>query len=254
MNKKSITRNFSRNAESYDDHAAVQRKCAEKLIGFIGEERFSCILEIGCGTGIYTRLLRDRYKDAEITAIDISEKMIKIAREKSPDKNISFMIADGEQMTADEKLDLITSNASFQWFEDIERTFGLFARILADSGVLCFSMYGPETFSEFRKVLGVHFGRRHSLSSGRFPSREEMEVFLGRHFGKFSLVEERFTAEFLSLWDFLGDIKKSGTRGEGLGGDVFLGKYTIKELERTYIKEFGSITATHHVYFCRAQV
>jgi len=165
MDKNIVNGNFSRNAESYDDYAAVQRKCAEKLIGLIGEKPFSSILEIGCGTGIYTRLLHDRYGDAEITAVDISEKMVEIAREKLTGKNISFMIADGEQITPDGKLDLITSNASFQWFENIEETLELFTGALADGGMLCFSMYGPETFKEFREVLGVHFGRHRGLSS-----------------------------------------------------------------------------------------
>ena len=255
MDKKTVNNNFSRSAVSYDDHAAVQKRCAEKLIGLIGEGIYSRILEIGCGTGAYTQLLRARYGDAEITAVDISGEMVKVARKKLPDKNINFVVADGERITADGKLDMITSNASFQWFDDIEGTLELFMRILSGDGVLCFSMYGPETFKEFREVLGRHFGsRRSALSSGRFPSREEMESILEKYFSRFELVEERFTMEFLSLWDFLRDIKKSGTRGEGLGDGLFLGKYMIKELEKTYIEKFGGIAVTHHVYFCKARV
>ncbi|MFH1552078.1 MAG: malonyl-ACP O-methyltransferase BioC [Candidatus Omnitrophota bacterium] len=254
MDKKIIRNNFSRNADSYDDHAAVQKRCAEKLIELIRGKQFRRILEVGCGTGIYTKLLRDEYADAQITALDISGDMVEIAQKKFSQGDVAFMVADGEQIRRDEKLDLITSNASFQWFERFGTALELFARTLADDGVLCFSMYGPETFKEFEEVLGRHFGGRPWLSSSRFVSRETTEVILKKHFKNFDLVEEHFTVDFFSLWDFLKDIKHSGARGEGLGGGRFLGKYVIKELEKTYIEKFGGITATHHVYFCKAQI
>ncbi|RKY42765.1 MAG: malonyl-[acyl-carrier protein] O-methyltransferase BioC [Candidatus Makaraimicrobium thalassicum] len=253
MDKRIINGNFSKNAKSYDDHAAVQSRCAERLIELIRGERFSRILEIGCGTGIYTRLLRDKYGDAEMTALDISEDMIGVARKKFPAGDVSFRVADGEQMAMDGKADLITSNASFQWFEDLCGTLELFAEALADGGVLCFSMYGPETFKEFRDVLESHFGRHRRLSSSRFICREEMEIILAKYFKRFELAEERFTADFSSIWDFLRDVKHSGSRGEGLENDLFLGRDAIREMEKTYIEKFNRIVATHHVYFCKAR-
>ena len=65
--------------------------------------------------------------------------------------------------------------------------------------------------------------------------------------------EVHIKVEFESLLEFLKDIKYSGTRGRGLGEDIFLGKNTIKEMEKTYIKKFSKIIATHHVFFCRAE-
>ena len=80
--KSKIKRNFSRSALTYDDHASVQKACAGQLIKQL--EGTSCrkILEVGCGTGTYTRLLRKRYPDAEITAVDISEGMVGEAEKK----------------------------------------------------------------------------------------------------------------------------------------------------------------------------
>jgi malonyl-CoA O-methyltransferase len=254
MDKSIITGNFSKSAISYDDHAAVQRKCAKKLIDLIREEKFSRILEIGCGTGIYTRFLRKTYKDAHITAIDISEDMVNVARKKLEDENISYMVADGENIPQEGKFDLITSNASFQWFEDLAGAIEVFSKALADGGTLCFSMYGPETFREFKEVLSAHFGRRQWLSSSRFTSFQEMESLIEQYFCRSDMTEERLTSEFFSLWDFLRDIKHSGTRGEGLGSSTLLGKYAIREMERTYVEKFGSIVATHHVYFCKARI
>ena len=254
MDKSVIAGNFSKSAVSYDDHAAIQRKCAEKLISLMQGDKFSRILEIGCGTGIYTRLLRKAFTGAHITAIDISEDMLKVAREKLDGENISYVVADGENIPREGKFDLITSNASFQWFENLTGAVEMFSGALTGGGTLCFSMYGPETFREFKEVLSEHFGRRKWLSSSRFTSFEQMEALIERYFGNTDMTEECFPAEFFSLWDFLKDVKHSGTRGEGLGSSTFLGKYAIREMERTYIEKFGSIVATHHVYFCKAKI
>ena len=114
-------------------------------------------------------------------------------------------------------------------------------------------MYGPETFREFKEVLGLHLGPRQWLTSSRFAEKDRVEFILGKYFRNFELYEENYSVDFFSIWDFLQNIKKSGSRGDGLGG-VFLGKYTIKEMEKTYVEKFGSVRATHHVYFCRGQM
>ena len=254
MYKNIISGNFSKSASSYDDHAEVQKECAKKLLGLIRKKHFPRILEIGCGTGVYTHMLREKYDNAEITAVDISDEMIKIAREKIPRKGIDFIAADGEQVEVDGKFDLITSNASFQWFENLGTAFRLFRSSLAEGGTLCFSMYGPETFKELEEVFKHHFGSHQWLSSTKFTSREETEGRLKKHFNDFQVKEEHYTVDFISFWDFLRNIKHTGTRGEGIGRGIFLGKYMMRELERTYIDKFGGIKATHHVYFCKAKL
>ncbi len=91
IDKELIKRNFSRYAEYYDQYCSVQSLCARKLIE---KNKTDCIrsllskrasgplriLEIGCGTGNYTKLLIKRFPNAEIKALDISPAMIKIAK------------------------------------------------------------------------------------------------------------------------------------------------------------------------------
>ena len=52
------------------------------------------ILEIGCGTGVYTRKMYERHKN--IVAIDISEISIQVARQACPD--VGFIIGDIEHI------------------------------------------------------------------------------------------------------------------------------------------------------------
>ena len=255
MAKRTIKRNFSKSALTYDDHAAVQRKCADVLLGLVKGGNFQRILEVGCGTGTYTQLLSDECREAKITAVDISKEMIDVAKKKVMGKNISFVVDDGEYLPINgSKLDLITSNAVFQWFEDLRGTLKTFSEALDKKGMLCFSMYGPETFKEFEEVLGMHFGERRRLSSSRFASKKDLEKVLKGHFRKFELWEEFYNVDFVSLWDFMQAIKQSGARGYGLGDGIFLGKQIIKGLEKTYIEKYKGVIATHHVYFCKAKL
>lgn len=59
------------------------------------------ILEVGCGTGNYTKLLLEHGFD--VTGIDISEEMLKIARKKC--KGGKFQVADLKQMSLHKKFD-----------------------------------------------------------------------------------------------------------------------------------------------------
>ncbi|MCK4851740.1 MAG: methyltransferase domain-containing protein [Candidatus Omnitrophica bacterium] len=254
MDKDLITRNFSRNAPHYDRHSGIQAGCARRLMELIRGERFHRVLEIGCGTGIYTRLLREEYPDAEITAVDISEAMVNTAGEKLRGMGLRLMVADGEHLPLGRGFDLITSNASFQWFEDPDAGIRRFSRALSpERGVMCFSQYGPETFTEFENILSESLGKEQWLSSRGFITGDMLKDIMERYFDILDFREEHFEASFTSLLDFLRDMNRSGARGRGLNGKARLGKRLIEDLERTYLDRFGGIIATHHVYFCKAR-
>jgi len=52
-----IGRNFSKYAPTYDTHAQLQKLMAEKLASFLPNDTPEQILEIGCGTGLFTKYL-----------------------------------------------------------------------------------------------------------------------------------------------------------------------------------------------------
>ncbi|MBU0570637.1 MAG: methyltransferase domain-containing protein [Candidatus Omnitrophica bacterium] len=252
-NKKTVINNFSKNARYYDRHSKIQAECAGELAGMLPDGSFSNILEIGCGTGVFTRFLTEKYIHAKITAVDIAGNMLDLAGEKLAGGNVVFMEADGEKMPLDERFDLIASNASFQWFDDMNAAPARLANTLLTGGSICFSIYGPGTFREFQEVLTAYFGENRWLSSAKFVTREILERVLEEHFNVLEFREKVYRAKFPSLLDFLRDIKFSGTSGSGLGGGVYLGKDALKDLERIYREKFGGIIAAHQVFFCGAK-
>ena len=77
-----IGRNFSRYAHTYDNHAQLQKLMAEKLASFLPNDTSEQILEIGCGTGLFTKYLLAK-QAKKIFLNDISTGMIKHMRLKT---------------------------------------------------------------------------------------------------------------------------------------------------------------------------
>lgn len=103
-------------------------------------------IDLGCGPGNSTAVLAERYPDANISGIDSSEDMIRKAKETLP--GLSFGIADLETFTPDEPVDLLFSNAVFQWLPGKTRvqTITRLVENLAPGGVLAFQV--PNNLSE----------------------------------------------------------------------------------------------------------
>ena len=90
-----------------------------------GEPR--SIIDLGCGPGHLTDVLRARWPDATVHGVDSSPEMIEAARARSD--GASYEQADVATWTPPQEVDLIISNALFQWVPDRARV----VRRLTDS-------------------------------------------------------------------------------------------------------------------------
>ena len=153
--KQGIRRNFARRAASYDRHAEMQRLMAHGLVAAAGESlaRARRILEIGCGTGYLTGLLRQANREARLVALDLDAALVAAARRRlGPGAGVAWLVADGESPLRG-SYDLIIANATFQWFTRPGETLAAYYRSLAPGGVLAFSTLGPQTFQELAESL-----------------------------------------------------------------------------------------------------
>ncbi|MET0822525.1 MAG: methyltransferase domain-containing protein, partial [Aeromicrobium sp.] len=91
-----------------------------------GEPR--SIVDLGCGPGHLTAVLRDRWPEATVLGVDSSVEMIERARAEDADPLASYELADVSTWEPPAPVDLIVSNALFQWVPDrldvIERLAG----------------------------------------------------------------------------------------------------------------------------------
>lgn len=152
MNKNKIAVNFNRAAQTYDQHAILQQDLGNYLLEKIIEQKIrpAKILDLGCGTGLFTNKLRKIFPGAKILGIDIADKMVEFAREKYP---LEFICADIDNLLPD-KYDLIFSNCVFQWVPNLNVTLKKIKNMLSKNGVLFFSSFLDGTLQELQEVLG----------------------------------------------------------------------------------------------------
>jgi tRNA (cmo5U34)-methyltransferase len=80
------------------------------------------ILDIGAGTGLLSYFLLNRYPEARITLIDISEKMLEVARQRlSANENIKYVVGDYTKINLSEEFDMVVSALSIHHLEDSDK-------------------------------------------------------------------------------------------------------------------------------------
>lgn len=116
--------------------ADERRRPAEDLLARVRHAGARTVLDLGCGTGEVTRLLRDRWPEARIVAVDASAEMLTEARRRHPDLEVSWVHADLREFTPDGPVDVVFSNAVLHWLGDHRQLLARWVGWLTAGGVL----------------------------------------------------------------------------------------------------------------------
>lgn len=175
--KAQIGAAFAAAAARYDESAHVQRLVARHLAAFAHAEQITPkadILEIGCGTGLLTREIRETWPHARLTATDIAPQMI--AATARHDLAARLLLMDGEAPAfGDERFDLILSSLTFQWFDDLPAAVARLYDLLKPGGVLLFATMGAESFASWRRA---HAKAGQSAGMPEYPALADLEAML----------------------------------------------------------------------------
>ena len=105
-----------------------------------GENKPKNILEVGCGTGNYTKILLER--GYEVTAVDISEDMLEIARRKC---NCTLIKGDIRDIALNEKFDTCVAMFAVMGYitknSDIIKALNNIRRHLKPNGIFVFDVW-----------------------------------------------------------------------------------------------------------------
>ncbi|MBI5247798.1 MAG: class I SAM-dependent methyltransferase [Elusimicrobia bacterium] len=95
--------------------------------------RGSEILEIGCGTGRFTEILKQGA--AKIKAIDLSPMMIKVAQERNP--GVEFHVGDCEKLEPfrDGEFSAVAAFNTFSYYPNKKRALASIHRVLKKDGI-----------------------------------------------------------------------------------------------------------------------
>ncbi|NDU92343.1 MAG: methyltransferase domain-containing protein [Ferrovum sp.] len=161
--RERITHSFNRASTTYDGSSALQLSAARLLSTRVLKYTWNRpnALEIGCGTGGLTRMLLPHLPGNWIIS-DIAPVMLDAARSHFSTANIEFRVMDGEAPDLPPaSLDLIVSNLTAQWFEDLPAAVKQLAGCLAPKGRLLITTLGHASLAEWRNAVantGYHAG------------------------------------------------------------------------------------------------
>ncbi|MFB2833743.1 class I SAM-dependent methyltransferase [Floridanema evergladense] len=131
---KLVYQRFDSFAAEYDFMASLQPK-NDFFFNNLSRNR-SAVLDIGCGSGILAFELAKHYQ--KVVAIDICQEMLDIAKVKRSAANIQYLLMDAENLTLDEKFDLITSANTFHHIQKLPATLQKITKLLKPGGKVVF--------------------------------------------------------------------------------------------------------------------
>ncbi len=117
----------------------------EKELRLLGDVCGKRILEIGCG-GAQCSIAFAK-EGAKVTAIDISEKQLSFAKALAEENgvNIDFLQGDATNLKSIEPYsqDIVFSAFTFQFIDDLPKSFSEIKRVLKENGLFVFSLCHP---------------------------------------------------------------------------------------------------------------
>jgi ubiquinone/menaquinone biosynthesis C-methylase UbiE len=191
---------YNKISKLYDDVREADLKTVEFLISTAQLHENSRVLEIGCGTGNYLRLVQILTK-AELWGIDSSQGMLSKAREKS--EGAILIEGDAVELSEipDSYFDLVYMVDVIHHIQNIYRMFQNIKRVLKKNGrVVVFS----DNYQHIRNRLTTKY----------FP--ETLEAELKRYQDTPELIQSLSSCGFLQIQEGIIEIGDDSTIGPRL--------------------------------------
>jgi malonyl-CoA O-methyltransferase len=261
IDKREVRRAFSKAATTYDAAAVLQREVCIRMLEKLDIIKIapSRLLDVGCGTGWGTRQLGERYKEADIVALDIAYGMLQAARGTSnwwkklfSGSRQQFLCADVEALPlAAQSVDMVWSNLAVQWCNDLPATFVALQRIIRNDGLLMFSTFGPDTLKELRVAFEGVDGYNHV---NRFADMHDIGRWW-RWIRDPVMEMEKLTLTYDDVKAVMQDLRDIGAHNATTGRATgLLGKVKWTRILQNYetLRRDGKLPATFEIIYGHA--
>ncbi len=156
--KKKIINCFDRSSENYESNAMIQKSVCRELVKFYVDSKLCDFnrpiraLDLGSGTGLLSSKIQEIEKFDKLHLVDISEKMIDLAKTKMTKSFVSFEISDFDYYENFEKFNLIFSNMALHWSCKFEKLFSNLIDKISIGSVLLISIPNSSSFKSLKKI------------------------------------------------------------------------------------------------------
>ncbi|WP_340678240.1 class I SAM-dependent methyltransferase [Paraglaciecola sp.] len=157
------------------------------------------VLDLGCGYGWHCQYAVDQGAEA-VVGIDLSEKMLRKARELTDKGNVTFEQCAIEDFDADEaSFDVIFSSLALHYVEDLSSVFHKASKLLKSKGTLCYSIEHPVFTSNSSQDWYYENNKiQHWPLDNYFHEGERKTEFLGSEVIKYHRTIETHISTLLS--------------------------------------------------------
>lgn len=260
---KHVTARFHAAAATYDRQPGVQPAVAKRVADMI--DRSGCledmaspsILEIGCGSGLLTARLTERFPSARILAVDIAPGMVGYARQRLGDPpQVIWAATDVRHLDAPaHSFSLITSSSALHWVQPLQPALEKLREMLAPNRRLICGLMTRGTLAELRQL-------RREIAPGKpapvnLPGKHQvLEAFSGAGFDITAATEDELVARHPSARDFLRTLNRQGVTGGIRDRRQALTRSELHRLADSYDQRCshpaGGVTATYEMLFLEA--
>ncbi|OCH97189.1 malonyl-ACP O-methyltransferase BioC [Legionella jamestowniensis] len=152
-----ICNTFNKYAAEYEQAAKVQNEIGMRLFERLDYLKINprYVLDLGCGPGMFTQLLKKKYPQAEIVGLDLAKNMLLQAKMKQGFWRKRWSLVNGNMTSlpfATGTFDLIFANQSIHWGFPFASVIRELNRVMNRQGCLMFSTLGPDTFKELKQA------------------------------------------------------------------------------------------------------
>lgn len=230
---KTVKNHFEKSMDKYNENAIVQKVLAVKLADevFKTKKSYGKILELGSGTGLLTKEITAKLKFDTYIANDLSAKSKKYLDKIL--KDYTFICGNAARIKPSVKVDLIVSNAMFQWFENLDEVLLHYRNLLNKDGILAFTTFSDKNFKELKTITGL------SLD---YKSEGELKKTLEKNYEIIKMESFEQVIEFKTPLELLYHMKNTGVNSLNSTKWTFA---DVKDFCEKYNTNFDKVTLTY---------
>ena len=256
--KDLITSTFNDVAKKYDNNKQFIIS-AKKMLEIINKTSISTtenlnILDLSSGTGNIAIELAKQYPNATIYAVDISQEMLNVAKEKTLKEgisNIRYMLQDVENLEfGNMKFDIITCGYGLFFYPNMDDVLKDICNRLTDDGMFVFSTFTKAAFQPYGKIfldlLSSDYGIKPpiTIEEKLLETKEEIEQFLHQESNinyEINDIEIRYPMDIKQWWELLNTT--------GYQGLLTKLENSYEEFEKKYLDILEEITKESKIDF-----
>ncbi|MCL1901267.1 MAG: methyltransferase domain-containing protein [Firmicutes bacterium] len=226
------------NTELYLKFEEGRNKPIRDLISHIYVKSAGRVIDIGCGPGNSTILLKKVYKNANMVGIDNSPNMIQKAKQEYPE--ITWILKDiADDMSDLGKFDIVFSNSVLHWLPDHTKLLPRLFDLLNEDGVIAIQIpyfFGTPIYRPLYNL--VESKKWDSYITVKQPTTYNDVGFyydlLSAHFSSFDIWTTKHTHVLSSKDEIINWYKPTGFK-------AFLDQLKTNELKEAFLSDIHPI-------------